>query len=130
VKKIIQIILISILISCNYFNPKSEEGEIKKSTTSIFRSSEYYLIFRLNINDDYTYSDSFRNENVTLGYKIGDYSKSYNRPSLIKLQINDKDTSFYFPLHEVDSILFGLTGGFKRNFYIVTNKSKSAWVID
>jgi len=86
----------------------------------IFRTSEHNLIFSLSIDDKFSYSDSLRNENITIGYKIGVFKKDTNKLSTIKLKINSKDTVFQFPLYKVDSILFGLTA--KRSFYIITNK--------
>jgi len=115
---------IILLSSCS---PNRQKPQVVKETV-IFRTSEHNLIFSLTIDDKFSYSDSLRNENVTLGYKIGVFKKDTNKLSTIKLKINDKDTVFQFPLYKVDSILFGLTA--KRTFYIITNKDRNNWIFD
>lgn len=98
-----------------------------KDKTVLFRTSEHNLVFRLTIDDDFTHYDSLVNKDVVLGYPIGCYKKKKDS-SVIHLKINEKDTTFKYPLFKVDSILFGLTGS--RNFYIITNNDKSAWVVE
>lgn len=98
-----------------------------ENETVLFRSSEHNLVFSLEIDNDFKYHDSLLNRDVVLGYPIGSYKKKKDS-SVIHLRINEKDTMFKYPLFEVDSILFGLTQN--RNFYIVTNRNKNAWIID
>jgi hypothetical protein len=107
-------------------------GSEKKNTPSkdetvLFRTSEHNLIFSLTIDNDFTYHDSLVNKDIVLGYSIGRYKKKKDS-SVIHLRINEKDTTFKYPLFKVDSILFGLTGS--RKFYIITNHDRNAWVID
>jgi hypothetical protein len=107
-------------------------GGEKKNTSSrdktiLFRTSEHDLVFSLTIDNDFAYYDSLLNKDIVLGYSIGSYKKQKDS-SVIHLRINEKDTTFKYPLFKVDSILFGLTGS--RKFYIFTNHDKNAWVID
>jgi hypothetical protein len=95
--------------------------------TILFRTSQYNLVFRLTIDDDFTYYDPLLNREIVFGYPIGKYKKKKDS-SIIHLRINDKDTIFKYALFEVDSILLGLSGN--RDFYIITNHNKDAWVID
>ncbi len=98
-----------------------------KDETVIFRTSEYNLIFSLTINNDFTYYDSLLNKDVVLGYSIGSYKKQRDS-SIIHLRINERDTTFKYPLFKADSILFGLTGS--RKFYIITNHDRNAWIAE
>jgi hypothetical protein len=98
-----------------------------KAETVLFRTSEHNLVFRLTIDNCFTYYDSLLNQDIVMGYSIGSYKKQ-NDSSLINLKINEKDTTFKYPLYKADSILFGLTGS--RHFYIITNHDRNAWIID
>lgn len=98
-----------------------------KNATVLFRTSEHNLIFSLTIDNDFTYHDSLLNKDIVLGYSIGSYKKKKDS-SVIHLRINEKDTTFKYPLFKVDSILFGLTES--RKFYIITNHDRNAWIID
>ncbi len=98
-----------------------------KDETVLFRTSEHNLVFSLKIDNDFTHYDSLVNKDIVLGYSIGNYKKKKDS-SVIHLRINERDTTFKYPLFKVDSILFGLTGS--RKFYIITNHDRNAWIID
>ena len=98
-----------------------------KNATVLFRTSEQFLIFSLKIDNDFTYHDSLLNKDIVMGYSIGSYKKKKDS-SVIHLRINEKDTTFKYPLFKVDSIMFGLTGS--RKFYIITNQDINHWIID
>ncbi len=104
-----------------------KKNTLSKDETVLFRTSEHNLVFSLTIDNDFTYYDSLVNKDVVLGYPIGSYKKKKDS-SVIHLKINEKDTTFKYPLFKVDSILFGLTGS--RKFYIITNHDKSAWIAE
>jgi hypothetical protein len=124
IKPIISFPILFILFQ----NCADQEMKPTKTETIIFRTSENNLIFRLNIDEEFDYYDSLLNRDITLGYKIGAYVKHQNTNSRIYLRINNKDTTFLFPLYKADSILFGLRQN--GSFYIVTNHDKDAWIID
>ena len=121
--------LILLVISCL---PSSCISVDKKNSdsnkTNIFRTSESDLIFLLNIDDNFSYYDSLRNEDIPLGFKIGAYDKHLKKISTIKLRINERDTLFQYPLYKVDSILFGLRPN--GSFYVITNQNKDAWLME
>jgi hypothetical protein len=104
-----------------------DKGIPSKDVTVLFRTSEHNLVFSLKIDNEFTYYDSLLNKDVVLGYSIGNYKKQKDS-SIIYWRINEKDTIFKYPLFNVDSILFGLSGS--RKFYIITNHDKNAWIID
>lgn len=116
------ILVILGLFQCNGNHRNSTNDE-----TIIFRTSEHNLIFSLKIDSQFNYYDSFLNKDIILGYPIGKYKK-HKDSSLIYLRINERDTTFKYPLYLADSVLFGLTE--KRYFNIVNNHNKLAWVID
>ena len=82
----------------------------------------------MNIDDNFSYYDSLRNEDIPLGFKIGAYDKHLKKISTIKLRINERDTLFQYPLYKVDSILFGLRPN--GSFYVITNQNKDAWLME
>jgi len=104
-----------------------EKNTHSRDETVLFRTSERDLVFSLTIDGDFSYYDSLLNKDIVLGYPIGSYKKRKDS-SVIHLQINERDTTFKYPLFKVDSILFGLTES--RKFYIITNHDKNAWIID
>ena len=98
-----------------------------KDQTVLFRTCEHNLVFSLKIDNEFTHYDSLTNKNMVLGYSIGTYKKK-QESSLIYLRINEKDTIFKCDLFKFDSILFGLTKN--RNFYIITNHDRNAWIAE
>jgi hypothetical protein len=118
------LMICSILFYSNNYafrNQKSKNREV-----SFFRMTGFFKIFRLKINNDFSYQEKNQTKgNSAFGYLITKYKTSSDTLHLY-LQINDRDTTFNYVLSRYDSLMLG--GGDK--YFFCWTKKEYIWAND
>lgn len=131
--KIIYIILLFLLqFSC--INHNKENKKDRENEVSVFIGKSYPFIetkIKVWVNDSIIYDGQ-----LIYGYKSNIYEemlvgkiKKTVTPEKFKVQISDRDTTFYYKISNIDSIAIGLFYDSKY-FYVRDDSIKAYWMVD